>query len=88
MHRPQFGIRTLLWLTLVVAAFLGGMAAQKRLAAPISIWSLPATNFQYMDTGDGPIWHRHLHEEPPVPDEEQPPGAQEYFDDELPAAQE
>jgi hypothetical protein len=25
MRRPQFSIRTLLWLTLVVAAFLGGM---------------------------------------------------------------
>jgi len=25
MPRPQFSIRTLLWLTLVVAAFLGGM---------------------------------------------------------------
>jgi hypothetical protein len=25
MPRPQFTIRTLLWLTLVVAAFLGGM---------------------------------------------------------------
>jgi hypothetical protein len=29
MPRPQFSIRTLLWLTLVVAAFLGGMAFQK-----------------------------------------------------------
>ena len=29
MPRPQFSIRTLLWLTLVVAAFLGGMAWQK-----------------------------------------------------------
>ncbi len=32
MPRPQFSIRTLLWLTLVVAAFLGGMAAQRRIA--------------------------------------------------------
>lgn len=32
MRRPQFRIRTLLWLTLVVAAFLAGMAYGKRLA--------------------------------------------------------
>ena len=32
MSRPQFSIRTLLWLTLVVAAFLGGMAAQYRIS--------------------------------------------------------
>ena len=31
MSRPQFSIRTLLWLTLVVAAFLGGMAVQRQL---------------------------------------------------------
>lgn len=29
MPRPQFSIRTLLWLTLVVAAFLGGMAFER-----------------------------------------------------------
>ena len=29
MPRPQFSIRTLLWLTLVVAAFLGGAAWQR-----------------------------------------------------------
>lgn len=32
MPRPQFSIRTLLGLTLVVAAFLGGMAYGKKLA--------------------------------------------------------
>ena len=32
MLRPQFTIRTLLWLTLVVAAFLGGITYGKRLA--------------------------------------------------------
>jgi hypothetical protein len=31
MTRPQFNIRTLLWLTLVVAAFLGGMAVKGKL---------------------------------------------------------
>lgn len=31
MPRPQFSIRTLLWLTLVAAAFLGGIAYGKRL---------------------------------------------------------
>jgi hypothetical protein len=79
MPRPQFSIRTLLWLTLVVAAFFGGMAVQKRLDAPILRWSIPA-NLQYMDTGDGAIWHRHLHEEPPA--------AEEYLQDEPLAAQE
>ena len=34
MPRSQFTIRTLLWLTLVVAAFLGGMAVQHRLDRP------------------------------------------------------
>lgn len=32
MPRIQFNIRTLLWLTLVVAAFLGGIAYGKKLA--------------------------------------------------------
>lgn len=32
MPRPQFTIKTLFWLTLCVAMFLGGMAAQHRLA--------------------------------------------------------
>lgn len=31
MPRPQFSIRTLLWLTLLVAAFLGGMALKGKL---------------------------------------------------------
>ena len=29
MPRPQFSIRTLLWLTLVVAAFLGGIGVER-----------------------------------------------------------
>jgi len=29
MPRPQFSIRTLLWLTLAVACFFGGMAFEK-----------------------------------------------------------
>lgn len=29
MPRPQFSIRTLLWLTLVVAAFLGGVLFER-----------------------------------------------------------
>jgi len=32
MPRPQFSIRTLLWLTLVVAAFLGGIGFEKATA--------------------------------------------------------
>jgi hypothetical protein len=32
MRRPQFSIRTLLWMTLVVAAFSGGIAFGKRMA--------------------------------------------------------
>ena len=31
MARPQFSIQTLLWLTLVVAAFFGGMGLQFRI---------------------------------------------------------
>ena len=31
MRRPQFSLKTLLWLMLVVAAFLGGMELQKRI---------------------------------------------------------
>lgn len=34
MPRPQFSIRTLFWLTLVVAAFFGGMGAQSQLGRP------------------------------------------------------
>jgi hypothetical protein len=30
MPRPQFSIRTLLWLTLVVAAFLGGIGFDRQ----------------------------------------------------------
>jgi len=32
MPRPQFSLKTLLWLTLVVAAFLGGIACGEKLA--------------------------------------------------------
>jgi hypothetical protein len=32
MPRPQFSIRTLLWLTLVVAAFLSGIGFEKERA--------------------------------------------------------
>ncbi len=32
LSRPQFSIRTLLWLTLVVAAFLGGMLFDRMIA--------------------------------------------------------
>ena len=31
MRRPQFTLKTLLWLMVVVAAFFGGMAVQKSL---------------------------------------------------------
>jgi hypothetical protein len=31
MPRPQFSLRTLLWLTLVVAAFMAGIAYGKKL---------------------------------------------------------
>ena len=33
MPRPQFSIRSLLWLTLVVGAFLGGMLYERERAA-------------------------------------------------------
>jgi hypothetical protein len=32
MNHPQFSIRSLLWLTLVVAAFLGGMIFERERA--------------------------------------------------------
>lgn len=32
MPRPQFTLKTLLWLTLVAASFFSGMAAQEQLA--------------------------------------------------------
>ena len=35
MSRPQFTLKTLLWLMVVVGAFLGGMALQKRLGMPV-----------------------------------------------------
>ena len=38
MPRPQFSIRTLIWLTLVVAAFLGGIFFEReRLASQQSL---------------------------------------------------
>ncbi|HVX59344.1 MAG TPA: hypothetical protein VHC19_02040 [Pirellulales bacterium] len=47
MSRPQFSIRTLLWLTLVVAAFLGGIGygqwrAEQRFSDEIWV-DLPGT---------------------------------------------
>jgi hypothetical protein len=39
MPRPQFTIRTLLWLTLVVGAFLGGIGFEKeRRRREIAAW--------------------------------------------------
>ena len=41
MPRPQFSIRTLLWLTLVFAAFLGGMQfehSQERMRLDREFW--------------------------------------------------
>lgn len=37
MPRPQFSIRTLLWLTLVVAAFLGGIALERERRSRVRI---------------------------------------------------
>jgi hypothetical protein len=58
MRRPQFSLKTLLWLMVVVAAFCGGMGLQKQLDRPASKIHLPSA---YGDVGvmvlrDGSEW--------------------------------
>lgn len=60
MPRPQFSLKTLLWLTLVVAAFLGGMALQGRLDRPrsLEVWSGVDEEIEEMVDRDGIKWWR------------------------------
>lgn len=68
MTRPQFSIRTLLWLTLVVAAFLGGIAYGKRLARQeYAEWFAKQVEKVHAGPG-GPVSRFHL-KDWPVPKE-------------------
>ena len=42
MRRPQFSVKSMLWLTVVVAAFLGGMSLQSKLDEPKPFGSIMA----------------------------------------------
>lgn len=75
MRRPQFSIRSLLWLTLVVAAFLGGIAYGKRLARQEDAeWFAKQVEKVHAGPG-GPVSRFHLKDWPvplkdwPVPKE-------------------
>jgi hypothetical protein len=62
MPRPQFTLRALLVVMLVVGAFFGGMALQRQLDAPV-ITTEPAaghhnTCIQFLEMPDGTRWYR------------------------------
>jgi hypothetical protein len=62
MRRPQFSIKTMLWLMAVVAAFMGGMAMQRKFDEPV--WrgsSVIPGNLGRIETlvmPDGTSWSR------------------------------
>jgi hypothetical protein len=66
MPRPQFTLRALLMAMLVVAAFFGGMAWQKRLDKPDSVLMrvrvsggpLPEGRGETIVLGDGTTWYQ------------------------------
>jgi hypothetical protein len=63
MPRPQFSLKTLLWLMLVVAAFLGGMVLQRKLDEPVYIskptkQSLRLIVPEVIELRDGTRWYR------------------------------
>jgi hypothetical protein len=66
MKRPQFRLSTLLWITLAVACWFGGMAVQRRLDQPTiqrggyvgRSWG--KTFFEKMTMPDGSEWERHI----------------------------
>ena len=58
MRRPQFSIRTLLWLTLVAAAFFGGAAWQRQMDGPYAILERLQHTPEEMTLRDGTIWIR------------------------------
>lgn len=66
MHRPQFTLRALLVAVLIVAAFFGGMAVQRRLDKPLSHKKVTVagsggkigSTSEMMVLRDGTKWHR------------------------------
>lgn len=64
MPRPQFSLKTLLWLTITVGAVFGGMAIQRQLDKPairrtrMSVMDDEAEWLETMVTRDGTEWHR------------------------------
>lgn len=65
MPRPQFRLKTLLWLMLCVACFLGGMAFQRRLDKPVyaeldasKVLIIPGSPSKTMTMPDGSHWLR------------------------------
>jgi hypothetical protein len=67
MPRPQFTLRTLLVAMLVVGAFLGGMALQSRLDAPVMttgqiIDPSERTQIQSIQLRDETRWYRSVKE--------------------------
>jgi hypothetical protein len=66
MNRPQFSLKSLLWLMAVVAAFFGGAAWQHRSETPIFRREVPLlkANIQmedvFMPNGDVWIKKRHI----------------------------
>lgn len=68
MPRPQFTLKTLLWLMVVVAAFLGGMALQRKRdepewiskGHPASEMSTDEAALQIIRLPDGTKWQRNV----------------------------
>ena len=61
---PQFSTRTLLRLTLVVAAFYGGMAVQRQIDKPLDVHSFfdpEGGEHQVMEMRDGTERYRTIH---------------------------
>jgi hypothetical protein len=58
MPRPQFTLRALLVAILVVAAFFGGMAVQKRLDTPTVIMNAGYLGDEIIEMRDGTHWQR------------------------------
>ena len=56
--RPQFSLKTLLWLMVVVGAFLGGMSLQWQLDRPARMVHLPSQHgdVDIMILRDGSEW--------------------------------
>ena len=60
MPRPQFSLKTLLWLMGLIAAFLGGMAVQHKLDEPSIIEVRECgQKAEGIVTSDGKTWIRY-----------------------------